>query len=86
MAELLEEIEKDDDAHVPERITIFPPENANEDGESDEDSGDENIVDIDNLPGSQLRAEVEADIKVPSSVSESDWDSDDDKSLSTFFV
>lgn len=84
MAELLEEIEADDDAAIPDKITIFPPDNANEDGETDEDSGDENVVDINNLPGSQLRAEVEAEIEVPSSVSESDWESDDDKPLSTF--
>ncbi|XP_008477065.2 piggyBac transposable element-derived protein 3-like [Diaphorina citri] len=39
-------------------ITIFPPDNCN-DPLTDEDSGDEEIVTLGNLPGSQLRGEGE---------------------------
>lgn len=56
-------------------MTVFPPENANEDSEADKNSGDENFADIKNLPGSQLRAEVEPEIKFLS-VSENDWETD----------
>ncbi|XP_050302783.1 piggyBac transposable element-derived protein 3-like [Anthonomus grandis grandis] len=45
-----EELELGDDA-VPTEIVIFPPEN---DDITDEDSGDEGNVDINNLPGGQL--------------------------------
>jgi hypothetical protein len=78
---LLEELEKDDVVDFPEQILIFPPENANDDCDTDEDSGDEDLVVPDNLPGAQLSAEVE----VQSSENNSqDWDSDDNKPLSTF--
>ncbi|KAK9753556.1 hypothetical protein QE152_g1905 [Popillia japonica] len=39
-------------------INIMPPITANEDL-TDEDSGDEDIMSINNLPGSQLLAEAE---------------------------
>ncbi|KAI4463351.1 ig(immunoglobulin) and lrr(leucine rich repeat) domain [Holotrichia oblita] len=84
LSELLEEMEADDDAAVPDTITIFPPENVNEDSETDEDSWDENLVDIYNLPGCQLRAEVQAVSKCIPSVSEIVWESVDDIPLSTF--
>ncbi|KAK9727481.1 Transposase IS4 [Popillia japonica] len=42
-------------------ITIFPPENACE-YISDEDSGDEDNVNPNNLPGSQLRAPAEINL------------------------
>ncbi|KAJ3619138.1 hypothetical protein MTP99_005924 [Tenebrio molitor] len=81
LAQLLEELEKDDVVDFPEQILIFPPENANDDCDTDEDSGDEDLVVPDNLPGAQLSAEVE----VQSSENNSqDWDSDDNKPLSTF--
>lgn len=73
MAELLQELEEDDTAEVPDKIAIFPPENANENIDTDEDSGDEHLVVLDNLPGGQLRAEAIVE-----------WDSDDDKPLSSF--
>ncbi|KAK9728686.1 hypothetical protein QE152_g17120 [Popillia japonica] len=57
--ELREELEHiDDETNVPDNIVILPPENANEEN-TDEDSGDEDVVEINNLPGSQLRSEVE---------------------------
>lgn len=54
-------------------ITIFPPENEEV---TDEDSGDENVVDINNLPGLQLRAPAE--INLNQRVDDSDFSSDDD--------
>uniref|UniRef100_A0A6P7FX29 PiggyBac transposable element-derived protein 3-like n=1 Tax=Diabrotica virgifera virgifera TaxID=50390 RepID=A0A6P7FX29_DIAVI len=75
LAELLEEIEKED-IDVPDSIAILPPENANDDV-TDEDSGEEDNVDIENLPGCQLRAECQ--VSVPNQS-----DSDDDKSLADF--
>ncbi|XP_017472568.1 PREDICTED: piggyBac transposable element-derived protein 3-like, partial [Rhagoletis zephyria] len=54
-------------------ITIFPPENEEV---TDEDSGDENVVDINDLPGLQLRAPAE--INLNRRVDDSDFSSDDD--------
>lgn len=42
---------------MPDTITIFPPEKCTGDS-TDEDSGDENSVMLNNLPGSQLRVEA----------------------------
>uniref|UniRef100_A0A1Y1LG12 PiggyBac transposable element-derived protein domain-containing protein n=1 Tax=Photinus pyralis TaxID=7054 RepID=A0A1Y1LG12_PHOPY len=60
--DLLLEVENLDvdeaDNHTPVDIVLLPPETANED-HTDEDSGDEESVQISNLPGSQLRAPVE---------------------------
>ncbi|PSN38178.1 hypothetical protein C0J52_15048 [Blattella germanica] len=58
--ELLEEVEKlDSDPNIPEHIdiTIFPPDNSNNDN-TDESSGEEENANINNLPGSQLRVEA----------------------------
>jgi len=85
--ELLEEAEKAlNEDEIPDNIFIFPPEN---DENTDEDSGDENLVTINNLPGNQLRAEAEAQILdkglienqeiIPESFA---FDSDDDLPLS----
>lgn len=54
---------------------FFPPANVNEDFETDEDSGDENFVVPNNLPGTQLRAEVE--VEMPFEENSEHWDSDD---------
>lgn len=57
--EILEEIEHlDDNASVPDALVVFPPTNANEDV-TDEDSGDDEYVVMDNLPGSILQTEAE---------------------------
>ncbi|KAG5882863.1 hypothetical protein JTB14_034583 [Gonioctena quinquepunctata] len=55
LSELLAELEKDEDAVLPKEIVIFPPENANEGCDTDEDSGDENVVEPNNFPGAQLQ-------------------------------
>lgn len=46
LVELLGEIERDDTEEFPEESNSFPPENANDQCDTDEDSGD----DISNLP------------------------------------
>ncbi|CAH1956597.1 unnamed protein product [Acanthoscelides obtectus] len=78
--ELMAEIENiDDDELIPDTIAVLPPVNANE-YNTDEDSGDENEVDINNLPGSQLMTEVEVVFENKGSnqtTVESDFDSDD---------
>ncbi|CAH1972135.1 unnamed protein product [Acanthoscelides obtectus] len=87
--ELMAEIENiDDDEFIPDTIAVLPPVNANE-YNTDEDSGDENEVDINNLPGSQLMTEVEVVFENKGSnqtTVESDFDSDDDLPLSTFLT
>ncbi|XP_022814762.1 piggyBac transposable element-derived protein 2-like [Spodoptera litura] len=70
--EIVEKLEEDDEEEVPDSIIILPPENCNADV-TDEDSGDENQVSLDNLPGSQLRALGEACFQ-----SENCSDEDDD--------
>ncbi|KAG7313278.1 hypothetical protein JYU34_000382 [Plutella xylostella] len=55
--EIVEELEKDEGT-IPDSVIIFLPENHSADI-TDEDSGDENQVLLDNLPGSQLRAQAE---------------------------
>ncbi|KAK9704220.1 hypothetical protein QE152_g28420 [Popillia japonica] len=62
LVELLDELEKDD-IKLPEIITILPPENANADCDTDEDSGDEDLVILYNLPRPQLTAKAEIQIK-----------------------
>ncbi|CAH1964623.1 unnamed protein product [Acanthoscelides obtectus] len=80
----LHEIENlDDDELIPDTIAVLKPVNANE-YNTDEDSGDENEVDINNLPGSQLMTEVEVVFENKGSnqtTVESDFDSDDDLCL-----
>ncbi|CAH2016298.1 unnamed protein product [Acanthoscelides obtectus] len=82
--ELMVEIENiDDDELIPDTIAVLKPVNANE-YNTDEDSGDENEVDINNLPGSQLMTEVEVVFENKGSnqtTVESDFDSDDDLCL-----
>lgn len=81
MAELLEELENDSTTDIPTGIIIFPPENANENCDTDEDSGAEDDVVPNNLPGVQLRAPAEIEFDMEG---DDDWDSDDDLPLSTF--
>lgn len=69
-------MENDDAVDIPDNITIFPPDNAN-DPVTDEDSGEEDNVVIDNLPGSQLRVQCEVERS-------DEWDSDDELPLSNF--
>ncbi|KAK9736356.1 Mononegavirales mRNA-capping region V [Popillia japonica] len=55
----LADLTEEDDVNTDEvDIVLMPPENCLADL-TDDDSGDENFVSIDNLPGSQLRAEAE---------------------------
>lgn len=85
MNELLEEAENLELGSdlIPEEIIIFPPED-NEN--TDEDSGEEDNVEINNLPGRQLRATAE--VKLPETLLDSqqsdEFDSDDDLPLSHF--
>ncbi|XP_030762261.1 piggyBac transposable element-derived protein 3-like [Sitophilus oryzae] len=52
----IEEIQNlSDETEIPDGIVLFPPDGWN----TDEDSGDENTVSLDNLPGSQLMADAE---------------------------
>lgn len=92
--ELLEEADKlDSISEIPKNIVIFPPDNANQDL-TDEDSGEEDDIQINNLPGSQLRAEAEVlesvhelnDLPSVSHITaESEiWDSEDDLPLSVY--
>jgi len=60
LSELIDELESAEDSEIPEgglNIGVLPPTNCNDDC-TDEDSGAEDNPTIDNLPGSQLRAEV----------------------------
>lgn len=75
--EILEELECTEDEPLPDFISILPPENFNADV-TDEDSGDENQVFMQNLPGSQLRVQAIVHYNEPD-ISESD---DDEDSLS----
>jgi hypothetical protein len=76
--EIIEELEEDDSVEIPDSIVILPPENCNADV-TDEDSGDENQVNLNNLPGSQLRAPGEACFR-----SERDSSDDEDVPLIQF--
>nr|CAI5859413.1 unnamed protein product [Callosobruchus analis] len=70
----------------PSDIVIVPPENANNEN-TNEDSGDEDDVILDNLPGSQLLAEAEVlhdSTAADTEVSADGFDSEDDLPLSTF--
>lgn len=58
--EILEELEQNEEEEVPDSIVIMPPENCNAEV-TDEDSGDEDFVLLQNLPGSQLRAPAEVE-------------------------
>ncbi|KAK9688454.1 hypothetical protein QE152_g35313 [Popillia japonica] len=87
--ELLDESEnldvEEDQDHTPINLVIFPPETANED-HTDEDSGDEELVDLNNLPGSQLRAPAEIiDSNETNENYDSDTDLDEDVPLSVLY-
>ncbi|KAJ8946609.1 hypothetical protein NQ318_007210 [Aromia moschata] len=74
-----------DEDDTPVDIVIFPPENANEE-HTDEDSGEDDLVDMNNLPGSQLRGHVEImDSNKTNENSDSETDSDEDVPLSLFY-
>ncbi|CAG4937378.1 unnamed protein product [Parnassius apollo] len=74
--DIVDELERcEDDDLLPTQITIFPPENANADV-TDEDSGAEEFVALQNLPGSQLRAPAEVTFHMSS-------DEEDDVPLSS---
>lgn len=78
----------------PDNIILFPPEN---DGwETDEDSGEEDQVTLNNLPGSQLRARAEFsydvkrdegdvvpnhNVNVDDALADENWESEDDLPL-----
>lgn len=64
-------------------LTIFPPTNACDDI-TDEDSGDEDQVHIDNAPASQLSAPSEIRLQIPVLDTADDWSSDDDLPLSVY--
>nr|CAI5817843.1 unnamed protein product [Callosobruchus analis] len=79
--ELLEELEHPDGIPVaPDGVILFPPENAN-DNVTDCDSGDEEFTTMNNLPGSQLRNDVE----IIRDVHENLYDSDDEIPLSQLY-
>lgn len=79
--ELLEEVEHiDDETRLPDAIVLFPPNNANDDI-TDEDSGDDENVVMDNLPGSVLNSQAEASFRTDTTnidILPTDSDSDDD--------
>lgn len=82
--ELLIEVENIDleaDDQSPIDVVIFPPDTANQDL-TDEDSGDEELVNINNLPASQLRGPVEILHTNQDMNNQSESDSDDDVPLS----
>lgn len=68
----------EDDEVDAEELTLLPPNNAC-DEVTDEDSGDEDIMDINNLPSSFMRSMVEVACKRKS---DEDWDSDDEIPIS----
>nr|CAI5828717.1 unnamed protein product [Callosobruchus analis] len=79
--ELLEELEHPDRISVPPNgVILFPPENANDDV-TDCDSGDEEFTTINNLPGRQLRNDVE----IIRDVHENLFDPDDGIPLSQLY-
>ncbi|XP_045481005.1 piggyBac transposable element-derived protein 3-like [Harmonia axyridis] len=80
--ELMEEIENLDESYdIPDTISIFPPSDGYE---TDEDSGDEAKVDINNLPGNQLRAEAEVSFENNDILSADGYDREDELPLSSF--
>ncbi|KAI4469575.1 helix-turn-helix psq domain [Holotrichia oblita] len=90
--ELLGEVENVDEvSNIPDAIILYPPENAN-DYNTDEDSGEEDNVVLNNLPGSQLRGNVEVFINEDEEKGvdvEEDWESEDESDvdlLSFYFL
>lgn len=70
--QILQEVENLSSEDQPDEIYILPPENCNNDV-TDEDSGEENNVDLYNLPGAQLLSEA-----VVNSAFDEEYDSEDD--------
>ncbi|KAK9877992.1 hypothetical protein WA026_020206, partial [Henosepilachna vigintioctopunctata] len=68
---------EEDDVNT-ESITLLPPNNACG-NITDEDSGNEDQLDINNLPPSMIQSQVEVNIRV----NEEDWSSEDELPLST---
>ncbi|KAK9720494.1 hypothetical protein QE152_g22033 [Popillia japonica] len=67
-------------------VTIFPPNNACAD-QTDEDSGEEDSTNLNNLPGTQLQAPAEINLRNiddqdPNQTSDDDFSSDDEIPLS----
>nr|CAH7760345.1 unnamed protein product [Callosobruchus chinensis] len=81
LSELMEEVENTnlDSDLIPEEIIIFQPADG---GVTDEDSGEEDNVVINNLPGVQPRTLTE--VVLPNTENASDFDSEDDLPLSRF--
>ncbi|XP_036337526.1 piggyBac transposable element-derived protein 3-like, partial [Rhagoletis pomonella] len=80
--EVLAILEEDDTNETRvEEVCIFPPNNATGDL-TDEDSGDEDYMQMDNLPASQLQAPAEVVFERKNDESTSSEDSDDDLPLS----
>lgn len=79
MNEALAMLEDDDLQNLDPTIVLLPPENACGDI-TDEDSGDENLLEVDNLPASQLRAPAE--VVFSRQKEDSDFDEEDDIPLS----
>ncbi|KAK9679082.1 hypothetical protein QE152_g40313 [Popillia japonica] len=79
--EALEMVENDEEFQSQvNTITIFPP-STNSGYHTDEDSGDEDLVHINNLSGAQLRAPTEINLRLTTPVSEDDYSSEDHISL-----
>uniref|UniRef100_A0A6P7FTS7 PiggyBac transposable element-derived protein 2-like n=1 Tax=Diabrotica virgifera virgifera TaxID=50390 RepID=A0A6P7FTS7_DIAVI len=75
LSELMDEIENLSDNELPDDIIIFPPKDGEE---TDEESGDEDAVEISNLPGNQLRGEAEIVINDPKTHTKSEIKEDED--------
>lgn len=71
----------EDDQIDAESITLLPPTNACSGDLTDEDSGDEDLVNINNLPASQMQSKVEVNCLVHPDDKEL-WSSDDELPLS----
>ncbi|XP_049886812.1 piggyBac transposable element-derived protein 3-like [Pectinophora gossypiella] len=69
--DIIVELEQNDEEEVPDSIIIMPPENCNAEV-TDEDSGDEDVVLLQNLPGWQLRAPAEIQREDSSDYSDND--------------
>lgn len=79
MNEVLEEIEHlDDNLLVPDSVVVFPPINDNDDV-TDENSGDDEYVVMDNLPGSLLQTQAEVIFNRETYENAEDTDDDEDE-------
>lgn len=67
----------EDDEIEADSITLLPPVNACG-NVTDEDSGDEDLIDINNLPASQMQSQVEVNTRI----TDEDWSSEDELPLS----